>query len=295
MALPCAGELPRRRTQGTHVALGTPPPVAAAFTMDPKPATCLRSAAYAGLVAVYFSVSLVAWNSAPAGEARVELDPLERAGLQLWRDHNCQACHQLHGFGGFLGPDLTNVVTDERSDREFARTLSEGVKQMPAFHFDEEQQASVLAFLRAMDFTGCAEPRPLEARRPLPATEHYRALAGLWSERTGAVLPETEARGLEVWSRQQCGACHVPFARGRFRAPDHSAAAVDRSARHVDEPTSVGRGVMPSFQLTGDDVAALSSWLEFVAAHRDEWVELECELVQRDTFSFGDLPWFEYR
>ncbi|MCY3004302.1 MAG: cytochrome c [Planctomycetota bacterium] len=263
--------------------------------MDPKRATCLRSAAYATLVAVYLSVSLVAWNSAPGGERRVELDPLEQAGLQLWREHNCQACHQLHGFGGFLGPDLTNVVTDERSDREFARTLSEGVKQMPAFHFDEEQQASVLAFLRAMDFTGRAEPRPIEARRPLVATEHYRALAELWTERTGGVLPEPAARGLEVWSRQQCGACHVPFARGQFRAPDHSAAAVDRSARHIEELTRTGRGSMPSFQLTGDDVAALSSWLEFVATRRDEWIELDRELVQRDTFSFGDLPWFEYR
>ena len=36
------------------------------------------------------------------------LDDLARAGRALWHDHNCQTCHQIYGFGGFLGPDVTN-------------------------------------------------------------------------------------------------------------------------------------------------------------------------------------------
>ncbi len=38
-------------------------------------------------------------------------------GWWLWHHHNCQSCHQFFGYGGFLGPDLTNAadrLTDER-------------------------------------------------------------------------------------------------------------------------------------------------------------------------------------
>ncbi len=33
-------------------------------------------------------------------------------GKQIWLQNNCQTCHQIYGFGGFLGPDLTNRGKD---------------------------------------------------------------------------------------------------------------------------------------------------------------------------------------
>ena len=45
----------------------------------------------------------------PAGK-RTPLSPLAARGRALWHRRNCQSCHQIYGFGGFLGPDLTNAV-----------------------------------------------------------------------------------------------------------------------------------------------------------------------------------------
>ncbi|MBK8357424.1 MAG: hypothetical protein IPL13_19205 [Saprospiraceae bacterium] len=37
----------------------------------------------------------------------------EDAGKLIWQDYNCNACHQIYGLGGYLGPDLTNVYSKE--------------------------------------------------------------------------------------------------------------------------------------------------------------------------------------
>ncbi len=74
-------------------------------------------------------------------------------GRQLWHAHNCQACHQLYGFGGFLGPDLTNASSRMGPDR-LGQILSDGSAQMPAFGFDQDQIASLAAFLSAMNDSG---------------------------------------------------------------------------------------------------------------------------------------------
>ena len=37
--------------------------------------------------------------------------PVAGSGKLVWQKHNCQSCHQLYGLGGYLGPDLTNVIS----------------------------------------------------------------------------------------------------------------------------------------------------------------------------------------
>ena len=34
-------------------------------------------------------------------------------GKVLYQKYNCTACHQIYGLGGFLGPDLTIVVSQQ--------------------------------------------------------------------------------------------------------------------------------------------------------------------------------------
>ncbi|MCH7870146.1 MAG: c-type cytochrome, partial [Planctomycetes bacterium] len=43
---------------------------------------------------------------------------MAKSGLAIWRENNCQACHQIYGYGGFLGPDLTNLM-DRRPDEDW--------------------------------------------------------------------------------------------------------------------------------------------------------------------------------
>ena len=62
-----------------------------------------------GILALCF-VSQTYLVYADPTETRV-LEGEELAGRRVWLANNCQACHQLYGFGGFLGPDLTNAAS----------------------------------------------------------------------------------------------------------------------------------------------------------------------------------------
>ena len=89
-------------------------------------------------------------------------DALE--GRRIWHEYNCQTCHQIHGFGGFLGPDLTNYglrMTDERLNQ----ILTEGSAQMPAFHFDEDQIYYMGSFLDELSDMGQGVPRSVRVRQ----------------------------------------------------------------------------------------------------------------------------------
>ncbi|MCZ6597955.1 MAG: hypothetical protein O7B99_09975, partial [Planctomycetota bacterium] len=72
-----------------------------------------RSHTLTFLVVCFLGVSVVAYTDHPRVSAGPPLDELERAGLAVWRENNCQACHQVYGFGGFHGPDLTNRVSED--------------------------------------------------------------------------------------------------------------------------------------------------------------------------------------
>ncbi len=102
------------------------------------------------LVACFVSLSgLVYFDPAP-GPA---LSEVAREGRRIWHDHNCQSCHQLYGFGGFLGPDLTNAALRVRPER-LRRLLVEGSGVMPAFGLTTSEIDAVDAFLEAMNETG---------------------------------------------------------------------------------------------------------------------------------------------
>lgn len=76
-----------------------------------------------------------------------------RHGQQLFQDHNCIACHQFYGLGGYMGPDLTNVVSNKGS--AYARAfLMSGTLRMPNFNLDETELDAMLAFLEFVDTTG---------------------------------------------------------------------------------------------------------------------------------------------
>lgn len=76
-------------------------------------------------------------------------------GEHLWQSNNCTACHQLYGLGGYLGPDLTNIISNPTKGREYAKAFfNSGVKSMPEFNFSEEQKESIVAFLEHVDRTG---------------------------------------------------------------------------------------------------------------------------------------------
>ncbi len=254
-----------------------------------------RELALGLLVFIYLSLSVVAYTDFPRRARDQALTDLEQRGLATWRRHNCQACHQIYGFGGFLGPDLTNRVTDATPDAELSWILEYGSRQMPAFDLPPSEQEAVLAYLRAVNRTGQSQPTPLGASRVINSVEHYGRLALEWAGGADSDLAPNARRGLEVWQRNGCGACHLPFAAGRYLAPDLSQRAIGRSLGALQELLEQGRGRMPPFHLAQDEVEALGAFLTWISEHRSELVDLNDRLTGRQRFSWSALPWWEYR
>ncbi len=84
-----------------------------------------------------------------------KLSPQAVMGQQLFQSNRCWSCHQLYGLGGYLGPDLTNVFSDEKKGPLYIKAfLNSGVKSMPQFNFNEEEKEAIVAYLKQVDETG---------------------------------------------------------------------------------------------------------------------------------------------
>jgi nitric oxide reductase subunit C len=87
------------------------------------------------------------------GESRAEPGEAARRGFRVWRENNCQSCHQLYGLGGYLGPDLTDAA-GRVSRARFEKVLARGSPPMPRFEMGENQRADLYEFLLYVDQTG---------------------------------------------------------------------------------------------------------------------------------------------
>ncbi|MDZ4759061.1 MAG: cytochrome c [Bacteroidota bacterium] len=81
-------------------------------------------------------------------------------GQLVWQKYNCQSCHQLYGLGGYLGPDLTNIISVKGKDKQYILAIIQsGSKQMPVFHLNEQEKENLITFLISTDASGTADPR----------------------------------------------------------------------------------------------------------------------------------------
>lgn len=80
-------------------------------------------------------------------------------GQLVWQKHNCQSCHQIYGLGGYLGPDLTNFLSDTlKSELVLRAMLKNGVRQMPKFNMNEKEIDNLIAFLKSTNASGKSSP-----------------------------------------------------------------------------------------------------------------------------------------
>ena len=96
------------------------------------------------------------------GTAMAGLPPASESairGQQVFRDKNCTACHQFYGLGGYMGPDLTNIISHEDKGEDYARFfIEEGTIKMPNFDLAEAQVDDLIAFLKYVDMAGQYNP-----------------------------------------------------------------------------------------------------------------------------------------
>ena len=104
----------------------------------------------------FLTYSFYLYSSLPVSEVVFSTD-VDR-GKTIWQQHNCTACHQVYGLGGYLGPDLTNEYS-RRGPDIIKAMIKTGTKTMPAFNLTETETSDLPAYLKHIDQTGIADPR----------------------------------------------------------------------------------------------------------------------------------------
>jgi nitric oxide reductase subunit C len=215
------------------------------------------------------------------------LSPDAREGQAIWRENNCQSCHQLYGYGGFLGPDLTNTIKN-LSPARISAILSEGLGQMPAFGLDAEEQRKVVLFLEGMDATGVSQPRLGEVVAP---QDLLRQLI-----KTAEPMAPEVARGAELVLLQACISCHLPNGESAHRSTDLTLLTQNLSQEQVH--TILRDGIegtaMPRLSMSREDSAAVWAFLLWMNECGEEIRGRFNNLATSKELDLSRLPWFEY-
>lgn len=106
------------------------------------------------ILLVFLCYNFFIYTQNPPVKAQ-KMSELAIKGEQIYQKNNCTACHQFYGLGGYLGPDLTNVISAKGKGAAYVNAfLNSGIKTMPNFNFNEEEKEALVAFLEAVDKTG---------------------------------------------------------------------------------------------------------------------------------------------
>ncbi len=112
------------------------------------------------LLFISYSLHIYTMEQAAVGH----VDPGKAAaGRLVWQQYNCQACHQLFGLGGYLGPDLSNVYSASGKGPVFiAAMVRSGSALMPSYTISDQELEQLFAFLQSVDACGNAHPASYE-------------------------------------------------------------------------------------------------------------------------------------
>jgi nitric oxide reductase subunit C len=228
------------------------------------------------LVFIFFAQTCFVYTD-PAGRSMPPLSEKARQGQKIWLRKNCQSCHQIFGFGGFLGPDLTNAASRIGKER-LKQILSVGSGQMPAFHLDAQQRENMHQFLLEINQTGIGQLRPEKNWNPLETMEQFL-------ETSNAL----QKRGFSLMKSNSCLSCHLPNHQSIMKAPDLTTVLSLRSPNEIKYILENGipeKGMPKFFHLEEKDIQALLAWLKILEKNHVHFLKSKS--------SPSSLPWFEY-
>lgn len=217
----------------------------------------------------------------------------ELAGRRVWLANNCQACHQLYGFGGFLGPDLTNAA-GRLEKVQLVDRLALGEGQMPKFDLPQNEIDALWQFLSAMNETGIGQARNPQSEVASSSGNPLNSPSTLVvQELLQSSGNERAMRGFETYRTYTCVGCHVLFGESAIGAPDLSLSGAQLTAEEIDAKLEIGvPPLMPPSGLSEEKRAEVQAFIVFLAEHREEALALVEESTD-DAF-WTNLPWWEF-
>ena len=116
-----------------------------------------RFTLYFSMIGLFFGYTLLIYfQPEPNGRFSEQAS----RGKAIWQRKNCVACHQIYGLGGFLGPDLSEVMSAPGKGNDYVKAyIRSGTATMPAFDLTDHEMEEIVAFLIAVDESGSADPR----------------------------------------------------------------------------------------------------------------------------------------
>jgi nitric oxide reductase subunit C len=244
-----------------------------------------------GLVLCFALQTTLVYSDDASG---VELEGEALAGSELWHVHGCQVCHQLYGFGGFLGPDLTNVASRYPGDQlrdQLEVVLTNGSGQMPSFELHSGDVDAFAAFFVEMNKTGRGQVRSLAlADGPTP----FERAASEQLDHVGAAQAK---EGLVAMQSRPCLACHAPFTPSAVGAPPLAAVAEGLSAEALDERLRLGKPPKmppPTPAFSAEERAAVGSFLVWLSENQTDVQRRTSEFAAERKITLSALPWWEY-
>jgi nitric oxide reductase subunit C len=113
---------------------------------------------FSALCVAFVIYSATVYTSGTAATHGESISPAARSGQQVFQDQNCIACHQFYGLGGYMGPDLTNVIST-RGEAYSRAFITAGTARMPNFGLNDDEVTALIAYLDFVDQTGTYPPK----------------------------------------------------------------------------------------------------------------------------------------
>jgi len=112
------------------------------------------------LICLYIYYSFTVYF-AGSGKYNLSSGQKELDGQLIWQQKNCQACHQIYGLGGYMGPDLTNIISDRNKGEQYARIIIQnGTQRMPKFDLSSAEIDKLISYLKQVDGSGKSTVNP---------------------------------------------------------------------------------------------------------------------------------------
>ncbi|MDA8328754.1 MAG: cytochrome c [Betaproteobacteria bacterium] len=102
---------------------------------------------------IYLLLAYDSFQQIPIRDHAVNLTPSVLRGKYLFDTNDCIGCHTVNGEGAYYAPELGNVYKRRGPDfiKAWIRSQPSGApgrRQMPNFHFNDDQLNDVTAYLQ---------------------------------------------------------------------------------------------------------------------------------------------------